>query len=187
MRKAKRIILSFLAALLLELIVFNFSAWTRELRGYEPVFFPGDDLYYQNWEEYGDGSKISLQDPIIYVDELSIPADELIIRTDYEIAPSNCIVFYTTEPEESFNADKMIILGEVSQELKVPLGETICALRVDLGDEAGFALNDISFSFNEVNWDFSVSRIIAMLVIYWGTWGLSLLQKSPDYGITEKE
>lgn len=33
----------------------------------------------------------------------------------------------------------------------------------------------------------SVSRIIAMLVVYWGTRGLSLLQKSPDYGITEKE
>ena len=34
---------------------------------------------------------------------------------------------------------------------------------------------------------FSISRIIAMLVVYWGIFGLSLLQKSPDYGITEKE
>lgn len=34
---------------------------------------------------------------------------------------------------------------------------------------------------------FSFSRVIAMLIIYWGTKGLMTLQKSPDYGITEGE
>ncbi len=32
---------------------------------------------------------------------------------------------------------------------------------------------------------FSISRVIAMLGIYWGTCGLIFLQKSPDYGIIE--
>jgi len=30
---------------------------------------------------------------------------------------------------------------------------------------------------------FSISRMIAMLVIYWGTSALMYVQKSPDYGI----
>lgn len=34
---------------------------------------------------------------------------------------------------------------------------------------------------------FSLSRVIAMLIIYWGTSGLMKLQKSPDYGIPSEE
>lgn len=30
---------------------------------------------------------------------------------------------------------------------------------------------------------FSISRVIAMLVIYWGIKGLGYFQKTPDYGI----
>lgn len=31
---------------------------------------------------------------------------------------------------------------------------------------------------------FSVSRVIAMLAVFWGTSGLMRLQKGPDYGIS---
>ena len=186
MRQIRRVIISGVVAILVELLVFNFSAIMNQISGNEVIFFSAKDFRYQNWQQQEDGSKVSLADPVLYIDGLSAKVKTLTIRANMDVLPSSYTIFYTTEPTEVFSAEKMIVVEAKSDEVEISLGQRVCALLVDLGDEAGVVLRDISLTLNDVGWDFSAARVIAMLIVYWGTIGLMRLQKSADYGIDEE-
>ena len=180
MRKA---LFSVAAAVLIEVAVFNFSACRQIIRGTSQLELKTEQLSFQNWEKSETGGYISLPDPMIYVDGLQMMVDTIAIRTDMEPLPLQYTLFYTTERNESFSGEKMMFLGPVTGDDQFDLAMKVTAIRIDPGEEAGTALHKITFSLNEVCWDVSVSRIVAMLVIWWGTTGLMALQKPTDYGI----
>ena len=59
----------------------------------------------------------------------------------------------------------------------------ITDLRIDLGDEKGTILNDLSVIINPIEFRFSIAIVVAVLLIYVATRFLFYLQKSPNYGI----
>lgn len=186
MKKMRKVIITILVSLLLELGCFNYKPMANFLQGRKSLTFSENDFTYVNWEEK-DGARVSLVDPMIIKDNLSIFAETVTIRMKTEPEPGEYVVFYTTDKDEAFSADKMIYVGDISDEVVVQLNQSIAAIRVDPGDEAGRRLIEVSFSFNEAEWDVSVARIVAMLVVWWGTTGLMKLQRAPDYGIEEKD
>ncbi|MBM6974895.1 hypothetical protein [Intestinimonas butyriciproducens] len=184
----KRIILSVLFSVMIEIILFNFSALEAYLDKVTPLVLSIDQFTYLNWEET-NGQMVSLPDPIIYVEGIEVRIDTMVLELDAQPMPQTCTIFYTVRDEDSFSADYMFTAPVDEQtgqaQISFPATDTVYDLRIDVGEEAGTYLNNISVHINEYDWDVSPARIIAMLVIYWGATGLMKLQKSPDYGLVE--
>ena len=185
MKNKKRTFLEFaavlLACVLIEVIIFNFPAVRNTLSGREKVSYGMERLSFQNWHEQ-DGRLVSESDPMILKDNLGVKATSFTVKLNAEPMPDSLLIFYTTGVNENFSADKMLVIEPATGDDTVQLDERISAIRVDPGETEGIVLKDVSFVFNEVGWDISAARIIAMLIIYWGTKFLMSLQKNPDYG-----
>lgn len=181
-----RLVLSVLVTILIEVFAFNFSALWAHIEGVSPLILSDEQFTYLNWEEI-DGQRLSLPDPILYVEGLEVQIRSMEIELDAHPMPQIYTIFYTLGREEAFSDTHMLTVTADSENrcIKVPfpLMDKIYALRVDLGEEAGTYLDHISIHINEFKWDISLARILAMLVIYWGATGLMRLQKSPDYGL----
>lgn len=183
-RQLRSIIAPIFAAILLEIVVFNFSPLSSTVQHKQSYKYSMDELTFVNWEEK-DGVLVSGIDPMIIKNDLSIAAETVTIRLHAEPQPENYDIFYTIDSNEQLSADRMLSLTGMTGEDTIDIDKHIAAIRIDPGDEAGRKLYDISIIFNEVSWNISISRIIAMLVIWWGTKGLLKLQESPDYDIGE--
>lgn len=170
-----------LAAVLIEVALFNFAPLVSLFKGTKPMEFSAGDLSFMNWTETEDGW-ISQADPMIMLENLSVMADTFTIRLTAQPQPDSYTIFYT-EGVETFSEKNMIITTDMTGNDTFPLGQRISAIRVDPGEEAGIVLQDVTFIFNNPSWDISISRIVAMLVIWWGTKFLMSLQKAPDYGL----
>lgn len=185
MKNKKRTFLEFAAVLLVcvlvEVLVFNFPAVRNALSGEQESVYGFECLSFQNWHEE-NGALVSEADPIIFKDNVGIAASSFTVKLDADPMPDMLLVFYTTGVNENFSADKMLVIEPATGDDTVQLDERISAIRVDPGETEGIVLKDVSFVFNEVGWDISAARIIAMLIIYWGTKFLMSLQKNPDYG-----
>lgn len=183
----KRVLISVAAAILLEVLVFNFQTCCQSIRGAPQLTLETAQLTLQNWDKSETGEYTSLPDPMIYVEGLSMQVETIRIKTDMEPLPAQYTLFYTTEESEGFSGEKMLFLEPVTGDDQFELDMQVAAVRIDPGEEAGTVLHKITFVLNEAHWDISASRIVAMLVIWWGTAGLMALQKPVDYGIGRKQ
>lgn len=181
----KKIAVPMLAAVLIEVVFFNFVSLFGLFKGVEPIEFTADDLSFVNWTEVDNGF-VSQSDPMIILENLSIMADTFTICLKGEPQPGSYTIFYT-EGAEKFSEKNMIITSNMTGKDTFPLGRRITAIRVDPGEEAGLMLHNVTFIFNNPCWDISLSRIVAMLMVWWGTKFLMSLQRAPDYGVTQKK
>lgn len=65
----------------------------------------------------------------------------------------------------------------------VEIGDTVRDLRIDLGDDAGTTLHSIKVTINPEEFQFSISVLVAVVIIYFCCKYLFGLQKAPDYGL----
>ncbi len=185
-----RIIVSVFISILIEVFFFNFSVWSAQIRGITPMIIEKEQFSYLNWDETS-GQLVSLPDPIVYIEGMDVNVRAMTLELDAEPMPQTCTIFYTTQQGETFSGEKMLI-QELDpktgrSDVRLPTKDPVFAIRIDPGEDAGIILNNVSIHINEFLWNISLSRIIAMLVIYWGVVGLMKLQKSPDYGIDTKQ
>ena len=178
---------SIIVAVLIEVMVFHYSEIKMQLLGAETVILSANDLLYADWDILPDGKKVSQLDPILYVEGLSIQLETLTIQLEADSLPESYTIFYMTEPGDVPSVDKMVTISPVTGKDTVAIHQNVSAIRIDPGEVAGLVLNDVSLVLNEANWDISIARIVAMLVVFWGAAGLMTLQKSPDYGLNRGE
>lgn len=186
MKKLKIIVLPVVAALVIEIGYFNFRPLVNAIQRIDSITYTSDDLEFVNWSESEDG-RVSSPDPMIIRENISTMVDSFRIHIDAVPQPTSYTVFYTEGPNEVFNAEKMIVLTDMTGDDTIKLRRRVTAIRVDPGDEAGVLLKDVSFYLNEVPWDISVSRLIAIPAIIWGIALLMKLQASPIYDVTSQE
>ena len=175
-----------LMAILLEIMCFNFTALRNTATRQVEAIYNKQQLSLFNWKE-ADGDFVSEVDPMIFIEGVGIKASSFTVKLDVSPMPQSITIFYTTGANEAFSADKMLIIDSPTGDDTVQLDERISAIRVDPGEDAGITLHDATFIFNEVRWDISIARIVAMLVIYWGAKFLMSLQKTPDYGAVQED
>lgn len=143
------------------------------------------DMQAINWKQE-DGHLTSQYDSNLIVEGV----DTFIKKIKLEISSNQKVpyiqVFYTNDKNENFNGELLVEYGQpVIKEVEISLDQHVKNLRIDLGDEEGMMLDDIKLVINPVNFNFSISRIIAMILIYVLSIGLFYLQKNPDYNINE--
>ena len=181
MKFSLKILLSVCAAVLLELAVFNFDVWQMRLSA-EPqknIVFSLGELTPVNWRTEGD-TYVSESDP-----QLFIPTDPMYlysVSVQYETEPqvTSCTFYYSNPDGTVSLLNNTDILGE---QTIFRLNKTIGPiLRIDLGEEPGIKLSDMRVVVNPTpQLHISISRIVAVVLIYTCGSLLFRIQKMPDY------
>lgn len=143
------------------------------------------DVQTVNWDQENE-YLISQYDPNLIIGDIDtfIKKIKLDINSNQEIPYIQ--VFYTNNENENFNGELLVEYSQpVVGEVEMTINQYVKDLRIDLGDEEGMILDDIKVIINPTSFNFSISRVIAMILIYFLFVGLFYLQKNPDYNINE--
>lgn len=108
--------------------------------------------------------------------------DRVLITYSSNEKLTSSIIFYTNKEITEINDELLIVNSEME-----PSGTTfkvkdyVGIMRIDLTELPGIEFQDIQVILNPVNFQFSISRLVAMLLIYLFSRGLFFLQNPPDY------
>jgi len=183
--KVKRILSIVIVALIIELLVFNFFNVIHLLdKGLEKnKEYTLEQMEIMNWERSGNDI-ISGLDPMIIVDDVATVVKEINIECEVNNVIPYIDVFYTNNTYDQFNGELLIHHKQpTNTTATIKINQYVKDLRIDLGDEAGLKLSNIKVIINPTKIDFSLSRVIAMILIYFASIGLFYLQKNPEYKI----
>lgn len=183
----KRIIMVLIIACCVEVFGINFfntlSLFDNSVE--KNIEYTLQDMQTVNWSQENE-HLISQYDPNLIVEDVDvfIKKIKLDISSNQEIPYIQ--VFYTNNENKNFNGELLVEYGQpVAGEVEITVNQYAKNLRIDLGDEEGIILDNIKVIINPINFNFSISRIIAMILIYLLSAGLFYLQKNPDYNINE--
>jgi hypothetical protein len=176
-----KIMFSALVAIALELLCFNFQTLLILLDDNIPKdkSYTLQDMTLINWVDNGDGTYISQTDP-----QLLIPSEAMRIRrisVSFKAVPAiDICTFYYTDTKNVLHSiiNKEISKGETAF---TPDEQVIATTRLDIGETDGVKLSDIKVTINPTDIHISVSRIIAVVLIYVCGSLLFRIQRMPDY------
>jgi len=184
--KPRKYIIRFMSvliiSLLIEIFIFNFSfIFNKVINKVDTTVYSKDILKLINWNEK-DGKLISSFDPMIVFEGLNqnIKNIKIDIVSDYTIPYVE--IFYTNENNPVLNGDLKVYSDvEFNDKTKIDLSEFVKDIRIDLGDAEGVVLEDIIITFNDFDLNLSISRILAINLIYWIGVILFAMQRPPKY------
>jgi len=185
-KRSMSVIIVLLIAVLMELGIFNFSYFVKmsDKNLHSNVQYDLSDFEKQNWIIIGD-ELTSQSDPILVASDVNMKVKEIKIQATADSEIPYVVLFYTDAQHAAFTGDTMLTLtGGLHNTFETTLSKDITKLRIDLGDDAGLVLRGLTVTLNPNKMNFSISRIIAILVICFGAKFLFTLQRSPDYGIS---
>lgn len=178
-------ILVIVIALMLEIVIFNFSSLMIIVDNNieKNVVYTLDDLEKVNWDQQEKGF-VSRSDPMLILPQVNMQIKSLKIELVADRIVGHGTVFYTNTKIPEFSGKGMISIEKpFDSENLIAVNQYVKSLRIDLGEEAGLKLEGIKIVINPSQFTFSISRVIAIVFIYYGAVFLFSLQKSPDYGI----
>lgn len=181
MKFSSKVLLSVCVAVLLEVVVFNFDVWGTKLKAeqLQTAAFSLEDLTPVNWY-MEDGVYISDVDPQLFVPTDPMWLSSVSIQYITEPQVTDC-AFYYSNPDQTVSVLNNIDIsdGQTVFKLDKEIGPI---LRVDLGEEAGVRLSAIRVIINPMpQLHISISRIVAVVMIYVCGSLLFRIQRMPDY------
>ena len=181
--KMKNGLIVLAVALLLEFGVFNFGYLLAMVNSnaQNNLTYTMEQMEVVNWIKK-DNTLISGLDPNLVIPKINTMVKKVEITVDADKPISNVVLFYTNDQHSNFSAETMILGPKtMATTTTTTLNQQVENLRIDLGDDADLTLKKITVIVNPLKSDFSISRIVAILLMYLATIGLSALQKGPDY------
>lgn len=182
MKYLKRGILALLVGVLLEVLYFNFS--TLAIRLNPEIITKSYSLSQMepvNWVKTGN-TLVSGLDPMLQISGVDCFAKTLTIQFNTDSSVESVTIFYTNDQNDIFNGNAMLVrTGTISGLCMFDANVNVKDLRVDLGDMAGTVLNEATVIVNDDSFDFSISRVVAVVLIYFAAVFLFSIQKMPDY------
>lgn len=184
----KRIIIILVGSILLEIIVFNHNFLLNKLfynMENINIEYSGEQLGTINWERREDGTLVSQLDPMIIINNINMDVKNITIKINTNKDIQYVDLFY--KGKDNKNKDNGEIYkryeGSVYKMKTLKINHYIENIRIDLGDEPGIILKSIVVIFNDFSMNFSIARIIAINMIYWGAVLLFMAQTPPKYKI----
>lgn len=185
--KLKKMLLVIIIPLLLEICVFNFTYMINKLDKTldKDIMYSIEDLDKTNWKIKND-IFISKIDPILELDKIDLEIKNMDIILLGKGNLPYIDIFYTKIQNESFSGDNLDrittnISGNFNNKINIKLNKFVSKLRVDLADEQGLELKEITIIINPSKIKISYARLIAMWLIYLTAKFLFSLQKNPKY------
>ena len=180
----KKLLLVLLGAVFLEVFYFNWGTVQNNLlpEDEKNIVLTMNDWDFYNWSIY-DSTYTSNLDPSIVKTNLNVDINNIEIQYLPAQTIGDVSVFYTEEAGQIVNADRMLVFSEIESKQKLPINKHVVDLRIDLGEQAGLKLNEITVVLNPTEWNISIYRIATVLMIYVFSILLFRLQESPNYDI----
>lgn len=176
------IILVILAAIL-QVLLLNLDYWKYQLsdNSISNMTYELGDFEVANWQ-VTETALCSEKDPILVLPNISCNVDRILIETQLTPTIPYLEVFYVNDVHTQYG--EVIIHEDNPKECTtVEIGDTVRDLRIDLGDDAGTILDSIKVTVNPEEFQFSISILVAVAIIYFCCKYLFGLQKAPDYGL----
>lgn len=176
----KKTVLVVLFAVVLEIGYFNFSHWKIQLNAdtAKDVTFSLQDGQPVNWEE-ADGILYSLEDPQIILDLAPMQIQTVVLHLDGAKDVERCLFYYTDT-----DGTVQTVNGEATggdEYLFTVKDTSVGAVRFDTEGSAQMQLKNFEMVINPTEWHISISRIVAVVLIYLVGVLLFQTQKMPDY------
>lgn len=180
----KRTVVICLIAALLEIFYFNFST-VQMMTGEQEeknLIYHESDFSFVDWEQQGDTFISTSIDPQILIGLDGMKINSVLLQADTIPEIDSYQFYYTNEHGEVAvvngsrikNGAIMFYVNDWSANW----------IRIDIGDTPGIQLGGFTVTVNPVQWHISLSRIIAVVLIYLLGSLLFRIQRMPDYGIT---
>ena len=183
MKKVKMLLTIMLVAVVMEVLFFNFTPIWDRISGRTNLneVYSLLDCQAVNWVQVDD-TLVTGSDPMLILEKINHEIREVRIESDCleEIPYVN--LFYTNDRYLQFGEGPVILQTvEDSDVITININDTVKDLRIDLGDTEGIVLHEITVTVNPSQFQISVSRITAIiLIICCGKFLLSL-QRHPSY------
>lgn len=185
--KLKKMLLVIMIPLLLEICVFNFMYMINKFDKTldKDIVYDIEDFDKTNWE-IENNVLISNIDPILELYKIDTEVKNIDIMISGVGNLPYIDIFYTKIQNESFSGDNLDrittnISGNLNKKVNIKLNKFISKLRLDLADEKGLELKDITIIINPSKLRINYARLIAMWLIYLTSKFLFSLQKNPKY------
>lgn len=181
-----RILIVALVSALIESFVFNIDYFIVKAKSDSRVniVLKTEDFTVYNWDA-DNGKMVSMYDPILAVEDFNGYIDTIKIQLLVDGYLPYVDVYYSNEENPVMGEDTQFRLAELCEDgsYYVRVDKYVEELRIDLGDEAGLILDDISVLINENVFSFSLARFVTMNLIYWFAVLLFAAQRLPKYNI----
>jgi len=176
-----------LAAVAIELVFFQGLNIVKLLwPGYQAnILLSLDDFEIANWVRREDGTLESGLDPILVTGRLDARVDVIEVTALASKQIPYIDIFYINEEHPQYGELHLHNELKDGNSSVFTLDDDVDNLRIDLGDDAGVILRELTVRINPVEFRPSLSRIIAVILIYWSGVFLFSLQKMPDYHLNE--
>lgn len=186
MKYLKQGLLVLLLSVIVELLYFNFHSIVLRLDpGLISKSYTLSQMEYVNWSRSGD-ILVSEQDPMLIIHDINCFIETVTIQFNTDKDLESVTVFYTNDENTVFNGNAYFVAtGAINSQCGFEVNEHIRDLRIDLGDLKGTVLYDAKVLINDDTIDFSLSRVIAMVLIYFAAVFLFNIQKMPDYNLDQ--
>lgn len=185
--KLKKIMLVIIIPMLLEIGIFNFTYMMNKFDKTldKDIIYNIEEFDKTNWE-IKNNILISNIDPILELDKIDTEVKNIDIMISGAGNLPYIDIFYTKIQNESFSGDNLDrittnISGNFNNKVNITLNKFVSKLRLDLADEQGFELKDITIIINPSKIKISYARLITMWLIYLTAKFLFSLQKNPKY------
>ena len=178
----KKTVLVVLFAVVLEFGYFNFSSWRIRLDPNieKDITLSLQDGYPVNWEEK-DGVLYGLEDPQVIFELPAMQIQTVELHLNDADGVEACLFYYT-------DADGVVqaVSGEEKQKSLyhfIVKDNSAGAVRFDTESTKQMKLKGFEMVINPTEWDISISRIVAVILIYLVGALLFQTQKMPDYEV----
>lgn len=175
-------------ACIIELLVFNGSAilFSMDRNAEKNRVIEPEQMTWLNWTPL-DEAWVTELDPQILISGIDTYVRELEITAELSEEIPFIVVYYKTDDSQEFSDARMTFTDQVQTVNRLFIRNPVTELRIDLGDNAGVRLQNLTVVLNPDRFHFSLSRVIAMLLIYVVSVGLFRFQKSPEYHLEDTE
>ena len=176
----RRLIFVIFFACIIELGVINFTNIIGLLSNENNnIVYDMSSIETNNYDVDDEGI-VSKFDPMIIIKDINSNVKKFKIELNSNEEIPYIDIFYTNNDLPVFNEQLIVhYTNPVHNIAYIKLNKYVKDLRVDLGDNAGVRINNIKIIINPYKVDFSISRVIAMIMIYYTANTLLKLQKNP--------
>lgn len=172
-----------LISMIIEVGFFNFN-YIKEIIKDTPdsnIKYDLKNVKLENWDKSGE-TITSKADPMIIITDVNKDIKTIKIQCKTNKPIPYIDFFYTNTERAEFNGDMLLRIDNVKGNINVyDINQSAKDIRLDLGDNAGLVLTDFALTINPVDFNISISRVTAIVLIYLISSGLFSLQRSPNY------
>ena len=168
---------------ILQVFLLNLDYWKYQFsdNSISNMTYELGDFEVTNWQVTETALR-SEKDPILVLPNISCNVDRILIETQLTPTIPYLEVFYVNDVHTQYG-EVVIHEDNPKERTTVEIGDTVKDLRIDLGDDPGTKLDYIKVTVNPEEFQFSISILVAVVIIYFCCKYLFSLQKAPDYGL----